>query len=130
MGGKNPRTRKETSPGKRELETGNLCKKRRWRPGTKALMEIRKYQKSSRLLIRKLPFSRLVRHLAQIHFVSPGQAFRWQSMAILALQQAAEAYLTGMFEDANLCAIHAKRVTIMPKDLLLARRIRGGFMAP
>jgi histone H3/H4 len=92
-------------------------------------MEIRKYQKSSGLLIRKLPFSRLVRKLAE-DLSKKGPIFRWQNAAILALQQAAEAYLTGLFEDANLCAIHAKRVTIMPKDLLLARRIRGGFMAP
>ena len=128
-GGKAPRRRDPSSPGKPRRKSGDPCKKRRWRPGTKALMEIRKYQKSSRLLIRKLPFSRLVRYLAQ-DFAKPGVVFRWQSTAILALQQAAEAYLTGMFEDANLCAIHAKRVTIMPKDLLLARRIRGGFMAP
>jgi histone H3/H4 len=92
-------------------------------------MEIRKYQKSSALLIRRLPFSRVVRFLAQ-GFAKSGEVFRWQSTAILALQQAAEAYLTGLFEDANLCAIHAKRVTIMPKDILLARRIRGGYMAP
>ncbi len=50
---------------------------------------------------------------------------RFQSHAIMALQEASEAYLTALFEDANLCAIHAKRVTIMPKDIELARRIRG-----
>ena len=50
---------------------------------------------------------------------------RFQSQAILALQEATESYLVGLFEDTNLCAIHAKRVTIMPKDLQLARRIRG-----
>ncbi len=50
---------------------------------------------------------------------------RFQGAAILALQEAAEAYLVGLFEDSNLCAIHAKRVTIMPRDIQLARRIRG-----
>ena len=90
-------------------------------PGVMALREIRHYQKSSALLIRKLPFQRLVREIAQdfkldLHF---------QSAAILYLQEAAEAYLVGLFEDTNLCAIHAKRVTITPKDLQLARRIRG-----
>jgi histone H3/H4 len=52
-------------------------------------------------------------------------ACRFQSSAVLALQEAAEAYLVGLFEDTNLAAIHAKRVTIMPKDIQLARRIRG-----
>ena len=86
-----------------------------------ALREIRKYQKSTDLLIRKAPFQRLVREVAQ-DFKSD---LRFQSTAVLALQEAAEAYLVGLFEDTNLCAIHAKRVTIMPKDIQLARRIRG-----
>ena len=85
------------------------------------MSEIRKYQKSSELLIRKLPFQRLVREIAQ-DFKSD---LRFQSTAILALQEAFESYLVGLFEDTNLCAIHAKRVTIMPKDMQLARRIRG-----
>jgi histone H3/H4 len=89
--------------------------------GTVALREIRKYQKSTDLLIRKLPFQRLVREIAQ-DFKND---LRFQSSAIAALQEAAEAYLVGLFEDANLCAIHSKRVTIMPKDIGLARRIRG-----
>lgn len=97
--------------------------KRRYRPGGRALMEIRHYQKSTNLLIRKLPFARLVKEVSSSVF---GYAdIRWQSSAILALQEAAEAYLVYLFEDANLCAIHAKRVTIMPKDVQLARRIRG-----
>jgi histone H3 len=95
---------------------------RRFRPGTVALREIRKYQKSTELLIRKAPFQRLVREIAQDFF---GQNLRFQSSAIAALQEASEAYLIGVFEDTNLCAIHAKRVTIMPKDMQLARRIRG-----
>jgi len=104
-------------------------KKRRFRPGTKALREIRKYQKSTDLLIQKLPFSRVVREITQdmtTDLNSPDRAdLRWQSSAILALQEATEAYLVHLFEDANLCAIHAKRVTIMTKDIQLARRIRG-----
>ena len=91
------------------------------RPGTVALREIRKYQKSTELLIRKLPFQRLVREVAQDFKTD----LRFQSHAIMALQEASEAYLTSLFEDTNLCAIHAKRVTIMPKDIQLARRIRG-----
>ena len=86
-----------------------------------ALREIRKYQKSTDLLVRKLPFQRLVREIAQ-EFKTD---LRFQSSAVLALQEAAEAYMVGLFEDTNLCAIHAKRVTIMPKDIQLAKRIRG-----
>ena len=100
---------------------GGVKKPHRYRPGTKALREIRKYQKSTDLLIRKLPFQRLVREIAQEFSTD----LRFQSTAILALQEASEAYLVGLFEDTNLCAIHAKRVTIMAKDIQLARRIRG-----
>ena len=100
---------------------GRLVKVGRFRPGTMALREIRHYQKSLALLIRKLPFQRLVREIAQ-DFKSD---LRFQGAAILCLQEAAEAYLVRLFEDTNLCAIHARRVTILPKDLQLARRIRG-----
>lgn len=89
--------------------------------GTVALREIRRYQKSSDLLIRKLPFQRLVREIA--HDVKTD--LRFQGQAVLALQEASESYLVGLFEDTNLCAIHAKRVTIMSKDMQLAMRIRG-----
>jgi histone H3 len=102
-------------------QRGGVKKPHRYRPGTVALREIRKYQKSTDLFIRKLPFQRLVREIAQ-DFKSD---LKFQSTALLALQEAAEAHLVGTFEDTNLCAIHAKRVTIMPKDLQLARRIRG-----
>jgi histone H3 len=98
-----------------------MRKPHRYRPGTVALREIRKYQKSTELLIRKLPFQRLVREIAAKF--DPEK--RFQSTAILALQEASEAYLVSLFADTNLCAIHAKRVTIMPKDIQLARRIRG-----
>mmetsp|Transcript_20509 Transcript_20509/g.31116 ORF Transcript_20509/g.31116 Transcript_20509/m.31116 type:complete len:131 (-) Transcript_20509:254-646(-) len=97
-------------------------RKRRMRPGERALKEIRIYQKSTDLLIRRLPFARLVR---EIQIGLTRNPYRWQGSAILALQEAAEAHLVGLFEDCNLCAVHAKRVTIMPKDLQLARRIRG-----
>jgi histone H3/H4 len=89
--------------------------------GTVALREIRRYQKSTELLIRKLPFQRLVREIAQ-DFKND---LRFQSSAINALQEAAEDYLVSLFEDTNLCAIHAKRVTIQSKDIQLARRLRG-----
>jgi histone H3 len=91
------------------------------RPGSVALREIRRFQGSTDLLIRKLPFQRLVREIAQ----DVKKDLRFQSTAILALQEAAEAYLVGLFEDTNLICLHGKRVTIMPKDLQLARRIRG-----
>ena len=99
----------------------NIKKPHRFKPGTVALREIRKFQKSTDLLIRKLPFQRLVRDIAQQY----KSDLRFQSQAVLALQEASEAYLVGLFEDTNLCAIHAKRVTIMSKDMILAKRIRG-----
>ena len=96
-------------------------KPHRYRLGTVALREIRRYQKSTEMLIRKLPFHRLVRKIAQDFKAD----VRFQSAAIMAMQEASEAYLVGLFEDSNLCAIHAKRVTIMPRDIQLGRRIRG-----
>ena len=100
---------------------GRLVKPHRYRAGTVALKDIRHYQGSTALLIRKLPFQRLVREIAQDFKTD----LWFQSAAVLCLQEAAEAYLVRLFDDANLCAIHARRVTIMPKDLFLARRIRG-----
>ncbi|KAL3146538.1 5-hydroxytryptamine receptor 4 [Trebouxia sp. C0010 RCD-2024] len=148
-GGKAPRKQLATKAARKSAPTtGGVKKPHRYRPGTVALREIRKYQKSTELLIRKLPFQRLVREIAQdfktgvchasvaafgcqhvrnslnvVAFVCAD--LRFQSSAVLALQEAAEAYLVSLFEDTNLCAIHAKRVTIMPKDIQLARRIRG-----
>ena len=107
--------------GNGQAPAGGVQKPHRYRPGTVALREIRRYQKSTELLIRKLPFQRLVREIAQDFKTN----LRFQGAAIMALQEASEAYLVGLFEDTNLCAIHAKRVTIMPKDIQLARRIRG-----
>merc|ERR1712166_360077 len=101
--------------------TSGIKKPHRYRPGTVALREIRKYQKSTDLLIRKLPFQRIVKDIA--HEIKP--ECRFQSSSLMALQEATEAYLVGLFEDTNLCAIHARRVTIMVRDMQLARRIRG-----
>ena len=104
--------------GSQKAPKGGVKKRYRYRPGTVALKQIRQYQKSTELLIRKLPFQRLVREIASDSEVikSPlcGKV-RFQSAAVMALQEAAEAYLVGLFEDTNLCAIHARRVTIMPK---------------
>lgn len=108
--GKSPKT--PASPGVRHY---------RYRPGTLALKEIRRYQNSTGNLIPRLPFSRLIKEIAQ----SYKQDIRFQSQALQALQEAAEAYLVQVFEDCVLCAIHARRVTIMPKDMTLARRIKG-----
>jgi len=118
------------SPRKRLNSAVNihLNRPRRFRPGTVALRQIRKFQLSTDLLIRKLPFQRLVREVLQDHYAfssSKSKAERFQAMALNAIQEAAEQYLVEMFEDANLCAIHAKRITIMPKDMQLARRIKG-----
>ena len=152
-GGKAPRSHLATKSARRSRNQaggGRVKQHQRFRPGTVALQEIRKYQKSSELLIRKTPFARLVREIVQN---STRSDLRLQSTAILALQEqvvfihtckshsfiiltfvylvstattrASEAYLIALFEDANLCAIHAKRVTLMPKDIELARRIRG-----
>ena len=123
-GGDAPRKQLATLAARQLLghpESGGVKKPRRYRPGTVALREIRKYQKSTDLLIRKGPFQRLVREIAH-DFRSDT---RFQSTALLALQEAAEAHLIDLFGDINLCAIHAKRVTIMVKDLKLARKIRG-----
>ena len=100
---------------------GGIKRPHRYCLGTVALREIKRYQKSTELLIRKLPFSHLVCEIAQdfktdLHF---------QREAIAAPQKAGEAYFVGLFEDTNLCAIHAKHVTIMPKDIQLAHCIRG-----
>lgn len=103
------------------MSTLTKIKKRRYRPGEKARREIRQYQKSTERLIRGMPFQRLVREIAQDY----RSYLRFQRSAIHALQESSEAYLVGLFEDTNLIAAHAKRVTIFPKDMQLARRIRG-----
>ena len=108
QGGIAPRTElSQKAPRKSAPASGGVKKPHRYRPGTVALREIRQYQKSTELLIRKLPFQRVVREL--IHGLGKTN-FRIQSSALLALQEASEAYLVGLFEDTNLCAIHGKRV--------------------
>ena len=120
--GKAPRKQLATKAARKSApRSGGVKKPFRYRPGTVALREIRRYQKTTDLLIRKLPFQRLVREIAQ-DFKSD---IKFQGSALLALQEASEGYLVPLFEDTNLCAIHGKRVTIMPKDIQLARRIRG-----
>ena len=124
-GGKAPRHQLATKAARKSghikpAPTGGVKKPHRYRPGTIALREIRKYQKSTELLIRMQPFQRLVREIAQDFKTG----LRFQSSAVLALQEAAEAYIVGLFEDSNLCALHSKRVTVLPKDIQLARRIR------
>jgi histone H3 len=121
-GGKAPSKALSTKAARKSAPAhGGVKKPHRYRPGTVALREIRRFQKNTDLLIRKLPFQRFLREIAQ-DFKSN---LRFQSCAIQALQEASEAYLVSLFEDTNLCAIHAKRVTIMPHDIALARRIRG-----
>ena len=121
-GGKAPRKQLAGKNNRKAAPSNSGVKKpHRYKPGTVALREIRKYQKSSDLLIKKLPFQRLVREIA--HEIKLD--LRFQGSAIEALQESAEAYLVSVFEDTNLCAIHAKRVTIMTKDMQLAMRIRG-----
>jgi histone H3/H4 len=138
-GGKQPRVhlsmaaRKSlTGPTGKRLSSapasGGVKKTHRFRPGTVALREIRKYQKGTDLVLRKLPFQRLVREISHDVTRNSGHfqdGIKFQSTALMALQEAAEAYMVGLFEDTNLCAIHAKRVTITPKDMQLARRMRG-----
>ena len=138
-GGKAPRKQLATRQAREEAareerrvgRKGGVKKPHRYRPGTVALREIRRYQKSTDLLLRKAPFQRLVREIYLDNNTIPKpysgskEDTRFQGSAILALQEASEAYQVVLFEDTNLCAIHAKRVTIMPKDMQLARRIRG-----
>ncbi len=128
--GKSPssheRRRKSKKPKKAARKpppAGKQAKPHRFKPGTVALRDIRRYQKSTELLMRKLPFQRLVREIIQGW--ERLSELRIQSQALLAIQEAAEAYLVGLFEDTQQCAIHAKRITIYPKDMQLARRLRG-----
>ena len=95
-------------------------KPHRFRPGTVALREIRRFQKTTDLLLKRAPFQRLVREICGDYCKDA----RFEKSAMTALQEAAEAYLTGIFDDTNLMAIHAHRVTIMVKDLKVVRRIR------
>ena len=129
QGGEFPRKRLAQDAARKTAPVDAKAKKHRHRPGTGALREIRKYQKSTELLIKKAPFQKLVREVVmdvqEFHKLKTGAGLRMQSDALMALQEASEAFIIQLFEDANLCAINAKRVTIMPRDIHLTRRIRG-----
>ncbi len=113
-----------TPTGSGSSRRKSTAPKRRRRQGTQALREIKYYQKSTHLLIQKLPFCRLVKEiLDKIHPQS--SEIRWQKAALSCIQEAAESYLVGILSDSNLCALHAKRVTLMQKDILLILRLRG-----
>ena len=123
-GGKAPRKQLATKSHRRSnpYPRGGVKKPMRYRPGTVALREIRKYQKSTELLIRKIPFQRLVREVVQDLFK---EEYRYQSTALLALQEASEDFLVRMFSQVNDIAIHGKRVTVKPTDVQLWKRITG-----
>ncbi|XP_020113818.1 histone H3-like isoform X2 [Ananas comosus] len=110
----------QASPGQQQQQKQR--QRHRFRPGTVALREIRKLQKSVKLLIPFAPFVRIVKEISNFY---SKDVSRWAAEALLALQEAAESHLQELFADANLCAIHAKRVTLMQKDIQLARRIGG-----
>ena len=115
---------KKTGPAKggaKSAASGDEMKKRNYKPGTVVLRMIKKYQKSNDTLLPRAAFMRLVKTITE----DMDHHLRFQSQAIQALQEATEAYVVGLFEDTNLCAIHAKRQTVMKKDMVLARRIRG-----
>jgi len=112
---------KKTAPASKGAKKAGEKKKIRFRPGTVALREIKRYQRDTKCQLRRAPFQRLVRSIAG----NIDNDLRFQAQSLMALQEASEAYLVGIFEDANLCAIHANRVTLMKKDMDLARRIRG-----
>lgn len=97
----------------------------RYPPGVRAMKEIRKYQYSTELLISKPAFKRLVKSIS--FNLTKDDSLKWSKLSIEALQHTAEDFLVGLFEDSNLCALHAKRVTMLVKDMQLARRIRGRF---
>ena len=103
-----------------EEKVGKQRKVHRFHPGTVSLREIRRYQKSTELLMQKLPFQRLVRELAGTF----KEDLRFQASAIEALQHCGEAYLVELLEDSNLLSLHAKRVTVNDTDMKLARRLR------
>ena len=131
-GGKQPRKgiiHKMLRKGMRP--TGGIKKPHRYRSGMVALREIRRYQASTENLIKCTPFQKLLREISQEFRICPdgpgtsSVQVRFQSTAIAALQEAAENYIVGLFEDLNLLTIHARQVTIMPRDIRLALRICG-----
>ena len=108
--------------GKKAPRSSQGAKKSfRWKPGTVALREVKRLQKSTELLVQKAPFARLVREVAEQHKAG----LRFQAAAIAAIQDATESFVVSLLSDANLSALHANRVTAMPRDLQLVRRLRG-----
>ena len=130
-GGKQPRKHMLHKMLKRNSTTGGIKKPHRYHPGLLALCEICRYQQSTKSLIRRTPFNKLIKEISQEYRIcpegpgTPSVQVRFQSTALAALQEAAENFLVGLFEDVNLLAVHAKRVTVMPRDIRLALRIRG-----
>eukprot|EP01098_Paradermamoeba_levis_P013802 TRINITY_DN638_c0_g2_i1.p1 TRINITY_DN638_c0_g2~~TRINITY_DN638_c0_g2_i1.p1 ORF type:complete len:137 (+),score=15.93 TRINITY_DN638_c0_g2_i1:140-550(+) len=121
-GGKVPRKQVAYKAARKSApSTGFVKKPHRYRPGTVALREIRKEQRSAERILPNRPFERIVREIAQDFRTD----LRWEKAAVIAIQEAAEHYLIGLFDDSNLVAIHTKRCSVMPKDILLARRLRG-----
>ena len=118
---KAPKKEKGAKRKKAKAKQGKVGKKFRWHPGTCALRQIKRYQKTTNVLCRKAPFQRMIRELATSH----KEGLRWQASAVMALQEATDSYVTGLLSDSNLCALHGKRVTLMARDLALARRLRG-----
>ena len=118
---------------KQTLSIGGIKKSHRYHPGLLALHEIHRYQQSMESLIGKTPFKKLFKETLQEYRIcpeglgTPSVQVRFQSTALAALQEAAENFLVGLFEDVNLLAVHAKRVTVMPHDIRLALRIRGDY---
>ena len=130
-GGKQPCKHISHKTLKQHLTTGGIKKPHRYRPGLLALWEIRRYQQSTDSLIRKTPFNKLIKEISQEYIIcpdgpgTPSIQVCFQSTALAALQEAAKNYLVRLFEDVNLLAVHAKRVTVMPRDIRLALRIKG-----
>lgn len=115
-------------PTKAKTQSSKPAKSHRFRPGTVAMREIRRYQRTYDLLIPRLPFNKLVRDLAYEILkeeMGDNAKLQFQASALDGLQEATEHYLVKLLEDSNLNAIHANRVTVQPKDIKLARRIRG-----
>lgn len=117
-----PRAKKSTSTPHDDHRRKKNRRKIRYRPGQLALKNIRELQNTTDLQIPRLRFHRLVREITQTFYQD--EPYKYQPAALNALQEAAEAYLVYLFEDTNLCCVHARRVTIMPRDIQLARRIR------
>lgn len=117
--------------GKKSGQVAKQQKERKpfkFKPGTVAVRQIKHFQNTTDMLIRRLPFQRIVREIALQQQSKYGEAYRFSASSVLAMQEATEAYIVHLFQQTNLCAIHAHRVTIMPKDISLARRLAGEYV--